>query len=319
MKAHIGESYHMATEKAQPQELTASRIASAVSVGLAVFKLAAGLATGSLSLLASAIDSIFDAFTSFMGYMLLKMSLEPADREHPYGHSRIESLASFGQGAILVGISIFLAYGASQRFDHRHEPQMFNSTILVPALASVATFILWLYMGRVVKSTGSTVIAGDRLHYLSDLAGNILLVIGFTVSRIWHLFNIDAILTVVLSVFMFLGAIKITAEAIQGLVDYSDLNAEEDVEAVIKDFYPEALGVHKIRSRRSGRRLAMDIELLSCRLLKFQDVHDISHKVHTKILERRPELDLVIHSEPCHVQQCRTDGECAYRRFAKEK
>ena len=303
----------MIQEKAQPQELVASRTASIFSVGLALFKLTAGLNAGSLSLLASALDSIFDAVASFLGYILLSKSLEPADLEHPYGHSRIESMASLAQGALLFVISGVLLFGATQRFDHLHEPQKLASTIYVPLISSVVTFVLWLYLGKVVENTGSSIIAGDRLHYFGDLAGNILLSIGFAMSRIWHLFNVDAILTIILSLFMFSGAMKIVMDAITELVDHSDLEAEKEIKEIVTQFFPEALGINKIRSRKSGRRTALDIELLSCRLLKFQEVHHISHLVQMSILEKRPQLDIVIHSEPCPREMCPTDQSCRYQ------
>jgi len=301
----------------QPEELRASQIASTVSVGMAILKLGVGVLSGSLSLIASGIDSIFDAIASGVGYVLLKMSLEPADAEHPYGHSRIESMASLAQGVLLLGIAIGLTYAASTRFDLKHEPHALDITIVVPLICTFITLALWLYMGRVVKNTGSSVVAGDRLHYFTDLAGNILLVVGFLAARIWKMHNVDAILTLILCLFILYGGVKIIIEAVKELVDHSDPAIEKEIILILKNFYPEALGASRIRSRRSGRRTAMDIELLSCRLMKFQDVHDISHKVQKYILKEKPHLDIIIHSEPCHHDQCATDSQCQYQTFSK--
>jgi ferrous-iron efflux pump FieF len=198
-----------------------------------------------------------------------------------------------------------LAWIASGRFDHRHEPTALNATFYVALFAAAVTFALITYMGRVALRTRSTVIIADRIHYMSDFGGNLLLCAGFFIARFWHAYNIDAILTLVLCLFIFQASVSILRDAVKHLVDHSDPDTETHVAKVIQSYYPETLGASRIRSRRSGRRTSVDIELLSCRRLPFQAVHDIAHKVEESLLTEDPHLDIVIHSEPC------TDATCA--------
>jgi divalent metal cation (Fe/Co/Zn/Cd) transporter len=106
---------------------------------------------------------------------------------------------------------------------------------------------------------------------------------------------------------------------VKELVDYSDEEAEGAISKIVNEAYPEALGIHRIRSRKSGRRSALDIELLSCRQLRFKEVHGISHKVQRKIVEALPHVDVIIHSEPCHSLQCPTDNDCLLNRARNPK
>ncbi len=295
----------------QPEELGASKIASILSIGMAILKLSVGISIGSLSLLASGLDSLFDAFASGLGFILLKMSLEPADAEHPYGHSRIESIASLAQGVLLFFVALGFAYSAAQRFNHNFEPQQMDLALGAVLICTLLTLTLWIYLGGVVARTGSSVVAGDRLHYFTDLAGNILLFVGFGISKVWHAANVDAFLTVLLCVFILSSSFKIMNDAIKELVDHADPDAENDIKTEIAKFFPEALGTARVRSRKSGRKTAADVEMLSCRLLTLGAVHDISHNVEEKLVSRFKNLDVIIHAEPCN---CANDNLCEYRK-----
>ena len=286
---------------------------------MAIMKLTIGAGTGSLSLIASGLDSVFDSFTSLLSFTLLRMSLEPADKEHPYGHSRIESVAIFIQALFLTAVTIGLGYAATQRFDLKHEPQFTDATLYVAFACTVITLFLWIYLGRILEKTKSGIIAAERLHYFADLASNIIIFVGFLAARFLPIKNVDAILTLLLCLMILSSVYRIIVEAIKGLVDQHDPTTEEKIKTIIKRFHPEALGIARIRSRKSGRRTAVDLELLSCRLMRFQDVHDISHNVELQILEEMPTLDIIIHSEPCTVVHCADDKACQNLLFLNKR
>lgn len=298
---------HHGHEKIQ---LRAPQVAMILSVLLAIFKITAGIRYSSLSFIASGFDSVFDAVASGASFLLLRMSLAPADQEHPYGHSRIESVATLAQGVLLFLIAGGLAYAAAQRFGRHQEVQHMTASLVIPLICSAITFALWIYLGQVVKKTGSKVIAADRLHYFSDLSGNILLFLGFLASKIWRIYDVDAILTVILCAFLGTGVYKIIIDSVNDLVDRHDPETETNIKSILKAFYPRALGAARIRSRKSGRQTALDIELVSCRQKMFQEVHDISHEVQQAILQKMPSTDLIIHSEPCDRTYCETDNHC---------
>jgi ferrous-iron efflux pump FieF len=297
--------------------LNAPQIASALSVAMAIIKLTVGIGAGSLSLIASGLDSAFDAFTSLLSYILLKMSLEPADKEHPYGHARIEPVASLGQALFLFLVAVSLGFVATQRFDQRHEISNSELTLIVSFGCTILTFALWVYLGRVARRSGSSIIAADRLHYFADLASNIIVFVGFLMAKFLPIHNVDAILTLILCVMILTSVYRIVSDAIRDLVDHHDPVAEEKITDIITEFYPDALGTSRTRSRRSGRHTAVDLELLTCRQLLFQEVHDIGHRVEKRILKELPSLDIIIHSEPCTLSDCTNEFECQYRAHKK--
>lgn len=299
------------------EELKAPKVALLLSVLMAAAKLYSGFSAGSLSLIASGFDSIFDSLASLASFILLRMSLEPADKEHPYGHSRIEPVASLGQAGVLTVVALSLGYFAFQRFGSGHEISEITYPLIVAFACMIVTFGLWLYLGKVAQRTGSSIVAADRVHYFADLASNIIVFVGFAISKIFKIQNIDPVLTLILCAMILFSVYRIVVNSVKDLVDHHDPDVENKVRSIIKKFYPRALGATRVRSRKSGRHSALDLELLTCRLLRFQEVHEISHEVEEKILGELSSLDIVIHPEPCKISDCPSERDCQLKSFTK--
>lgn len=296
--------------KKQEIELLAPKIAASISVGLAIFKIMSGIKLSSVALLTSGFDSVFDALASSASYFFMKMSHQPADEDHPYGHSRIASITSLAQGAFLVGVSFLLAQSAWQKLHNPFPAAHTADFVIVASVASVVTILLCTYLTYVVRKTKSQIVAADRLHYLTDLGGNALLFFGFLVGARFEKYNMDSLLTFALCIFIVIGAYQIIVDSINNLVDRHDPEVEKKISTLVKQFHPQILGVGRIRSRKAGHLTAIDVELISCRLKSLQYTHDLVHQVEAKILEDLPYVDVFIHAEPCSYTDCKTDKDC---------
>ena len=152
------------------------RIATYASVATAsiliVAKLAAWLLTGSVSVLASLVDSLMDAGASLVNLFAVRYSLMPADDEHRFGHGKAEALAGLGQATFIVGSAVFLVLHAIDRLLHPQPLAQVGVGLAVMLFAIVATLILLLVQHHVIRRTHSTAIRADALHYATDLATN---------------------------------------------------------------------------------------------------------------------------------------------------
>lgn len=296
--------------KKQRIELLAPKVAAGVSIALAIFKVGAGIRLSSTALMASGFDSVFDAVASSIGFFFLKLSHQPADKDHPYGHSRIAAVTSLAQAVLLLGLAFVLAESAARKI---HEPFNINSSmefLNVAIIANIVTALLCIYLTIVVNKTKSLLVSADRLHYLSDLGANILLLVGFFIGPYFLKYNMDSILTFVLCAFIVVGAYKIIMDSINNLVDHNDPEVEEHIRKIIEEFFPKVLGVGRIRSRKAGYKTAVDLELISCRLQTFKEVHKQVHEVEIGVHQRIPHVDMIIHAEPCGQGLCLTDAHC---------
>jgi ferrous-iron efflux pump FieF len=269
-----------------------------------------------VALQTSGIDSLFDVAVSGGSYFLLKLSLAPADEEHPYGHSRISALTSLGQSVLLSILAVALGFHA---LSHIHTPQKEHLPAVYLWATSLATFLtlsLWIYLGMIVKKTKSQVVSADRLHYFSDIGSNFLLLICYFLGPHFAAFNLDSSLALVLCGFILIGAYKIAKSSIQNLIDEQNPDVELQIKEVIKSSFPLALGYQRLRSRMSAHMTAVDVELVCCRMKTLEDVHVMAHQVEEQILNKVPHLDLFIHAEPCDQNLCSSRESCQFNRFS---
>ncbi len=290
--------------------LLAPRIAAGVSVGLAIFKITMGMKISSIAIQTSGYESLFDAIISGLSFFFLRMSLQPADEDHPYGHSRIASLTSLAQGLFLFVVVFILGEQAIHKLHQPFYAHMAGEYLVVSAVATIVTALLWVYLSVVVKQTRSPIVAADRLHYFTDVGANLLLFVGFFIGPHFRQYNVDAILALALCLFIAAGAYHVIMTSINNLVDRQDPTVEKDILNVVKDFYPRALGVERLRSRKSGYLTAVDLELVSCRKRSLEEANDLAHELEAAILEKAKDLDIFIHAEPCKKSQCATSNDC---------
>jgi cation diffusion facilitator family transporter len=158
-----------------------------IAVSLVALKLAAWVLTGSVALLTSAVDALVDTAASLVTYFGVRYAERPPDTDHRFGHGKGEAVAGFTQAVFLAGAALILAF---QSIDRLIVPERVTSTdlglwVTVGGLAAAAGLVVM--QTWVVKKTGSTAIAADRAHYLTDVAvnGAVLLALGVTKLTGW--------------------------------------------------------------------------------------------------------------------------------------
>lgn len=151
---------------------TAAWAATIVASLLLVVKIMAWWKTGSVSLLASLIDSLLDIAASTVNLLVLRYALQPADSEHTFGHGKAESLAALAQAMFISGSAFFLILNGVDRFFRPEALKQPEMGIYVSLFAIAVTFVLVQFQKYVVAKTGSQAIAADSLHYQSDLYMN---------------------------------------------------------------------------------------------------------------------------------------------------
>ncbi|MDN3608394.1 CDF family cation-efflux transporter FieF [Vibrio ostreicida] len=274
--------------------------ATIVATLLMVTKLAVWWVTGSVSLLASLIDSILDIAASLVNLFVVRYALQPADREHTFGHGKAESLAALAQAMFISGSAVFLILNGVERFFRPHELHSPQYGVYVSLFAIVLTFALVQFQKHVVAKTGSQAIAADSLHYQSDLYmnGAIMLALGLS----WFgISQADAVFAIGIGLYILLSAFKMVKEATQTLLDRK--LPDEEIEQIKQCCMSVdgVLGVHQLRTRMSGptRFIQLHLELEDKILLI--EAHRISDVVEGQLLVLFPHADVLIHQDPYSV------------------
>jgi ferrous-iron efflux pump FieF len=269
---------------------------------LVVVKLGAWLLTGSLSLLASLVDSLMDVMASAVNLVAVRWSLAPPDEEHRFGHGKAESLAGLGQAAFIAGSALFLVFQAVDRFVNPRPLEHLGVGIGVMVFSILATAALIGLQRYVIHRTGSVAIRADSLHYVSDLLTNagILVALGLALAGWLHA---DALIGLAIAGYILWSALQIGMDAVNTLMD-RELPEEERAHVMaIALAEAEVLGAHDLRTRQSGpvRFIHLHIELKPG--MPLYRAHAVSERVAARIRAAFPGADVIIREDPAGVEE----------------
>lgn len=170
-------------------EKKAPIIATSVSIFLAIVKFSVWILSWSVALLSSAIDSLLDSIVSIFNYFAIKYSSEPADKEHPYWHGKIEWIAATIEWTVIILSWLYIIYEWIKKIINPEPILFIDWTIFVILISIIATFWLVYFLNYVYKKTNNLVIKGDSLHYKMDLVTNfailVVLIILYFFPALW--------------------------------------------------------------------------------------------------------------------------------------
>lgn len=282
------------------------RLATYASVATATLlilaKLIAWLITDSVSVLASLVDSLMDVGASVVNLLAVHWSLQPADKEHRFGHGKAESLAGLGQAAFIGGSALFLALNAVGRLINPAPLADLGVGIAVMVFAMVATGLLLTFQHRVIRLTGSTAIRADALHYATDLATNSATLIALVLAVLgWP--GLDPVFALGIAVYIFYSAVQIAREAVDLLMDREIAEEQRRRIKALAFAVPGVRGVHDLRTRRSGHLTVMQLHLELDRDITLMDAHAISDQVEDALRAEFQRADITIHQDPAGVEK----------------
>ncbi len=287
------------TATAEHQRLLrlATRASLTVASILVLAKAIAWWLSGSVSLLAGLTDSALDAVASFLNLLAVHYALRPADDDHRFGHGKAEALAGMAQALFIAVSAVLIGFQAVERLQ---TPQPLGDTgagIAVMLLSLALTVALLAFQRKVIRTTGSTAVRADSLHYRSDLLlnGSILLALllaGFG----WP--QLDALFGLGIALYILWSALQIARESTSILMDQelpADIGERMQELALA---IPGVKGVHDLRTRVSGSHWFVQLHLELPGALPLHEAHALCVKASEAIRERYPRADVMVHADP---------------------
>jgi ferrous-iron efflux pump FieF len=282
------------------------RLATNASVATAALLIAANLVawlmTGSVSVLASLVDSMMDVAASLINLIAVRYSLMPADHEHRFGHGKAESLAGLAQTTFISGSAVFLILQAVDRLLHPRPLEDVGIGVGVMVFAILATLALLILQRHVIRVTGSTAIKADALHYTTDVLTNVSIIIALLLSGFgWH--GVDALFALGIAAYILYSAWHIGHEAFQLLMDRELPDDQRQSIRHVAHSHDQVRGIHDLRTRRSGHDIFIQMHLELDDELSLFDAHAIADEVEARIREIHPEADIIIHTDPHSLEE----------------
>lgn len=297
------------------------RAATYAAVGTAclliVVKAGAWMATGSLSLLASLVDSSLDAAASLVNLMAVRHALQPADSDHRFGHGKAESVAGLAQAAFIGGSAVFLALEAAHRVVSPAAVMREGVGIAVMLFAMAATALLVAFQRYVVRETQSLAIGADSAHYTGDILVNGSVIVAFLLNRLFGWGWADGVFACGIAIYLAYNAWSIGVSAFNQLMDKE--MPEEERARIIAIALAEsgALALHDLRTRMSGPNAFIQLHLEVDGAMRLVDAHDIAQRVEDSLSAAFDGAEVIVHLDPIGIVE--PDGSTARERVVSEE
>jgi ferrous-iron efflux pump FieF len=300
IKAAVGDPvWRLRGPGAEQRLLRLATYASAATASVLIAtKLGAWLLTDSIAMLSSLIDSLLDLVASLITLLAVRQAMVPADGEHRFGHGKAEPLAAMAQAGFIAGSAVLLLSEAVGRL---FDPQPIQQTAVgigVMTFSIAATLGLVTFQRYVIARSGSVAIRADSAHYKADLLANLGVIAALAVTGFLDLPIVDPIFGIAVAGFIAYGAWEVGSDAYQMLMDRE--LPEEDrarIEAIARA-YPEVLGVHDLRTRRSGPDVFIQMHLDFNGQLTLNRAHTVTDAVEKEIMETFKGAEVIVHQDP---------------------
>ena len=259
-----------------------TNVGVAGNIVLTVFKLLAGIFGHSGAMISDAVHSLSDVFATFIAFLGTQLSKRPADKEHPYGHERVECVASLILGVILFGTGLGIGKSGLDKiisgdFENLAIP---GSIALVAAIVSVVTKeAMYWYTRHYAKALNSTAFLADAWHHRSDALSSIGSFIGIGGAMLGFPV-MDPLASVIICLFILKVSYDILKDAMKKMLDTS---RGTDYDQKIREFVLSqegVLGVDVVQSRMFGSKVYIDLEIVVDRNKTVGEGHDIAEHVH---------------------------------------
>jgi len=292
-------------------KIRAARMSVLTAASLASIKLAAGLMTGSLAVLASAIDSLLDILMSGVNYFAIRHAEQPADESHPFGHGKFETAATLIQSSIIAVTGLWICVEAVRRLTGDIELARIEGGMIVLLLSVAASSAISRYLRRIARLTDSSALQADSLHFSMDVYTNLALLLGLILINIFKAPWLDPLLSLLVGLYIIFEAVKLMRHGMRDMLDEElPESVRAEITRLIESQPGDLVDYHNLRTRRAGSQKIMDFHLTVCRNMTVAQAHEIADALETRIEESLHGADVTIHMEPCSNDHCPGHDNC---------
>ena len=293
-------------------KLRAARYSIFTALSLAIMKFVVGLLTGSLAVIASAVDSILDIVMSGVNFLAIRQAEQPADGGHSFGHGKYETLATLIQSLVISASGGWIMYEAIRRLNAGDfKVQQVGNGVIVLAISVAASFWISRYLRRVGKATDSSALQADALHFAMDIYTNGALLAGLVILSFVDAPWLDPVMSLFVALYILKEALSLARQALRDMLD-AELPDEvrNEVLRLVNEHHGELLDIHNLRTRRAGSQKLMDFHLTVCKHLTVQAAHDLADRIEDTIAKKIRGANVTIHVEPCRRPDCPGMDKC---------
>ncbi|MEA3362509.1 MAG: cation diffusion facilitator family transporter [Thermodesulfobacteriota bacterium] len=278
---------------------------------LAIIKLTVAIFSGSMAVMASAIDSLLDILMSGINFLAIRHAEQPPDQSHPFGHGKFETLATLFQALVITGSGGWIIYESVIRLGRNNRLENIDQGIGVLAFSAVVSWFIARNLSRVAKQTDSSALEADSLHFRMDIYSNLGLMTGLLMVRWFDIHWLDAALSILVASYILHEALQLIKRSLTDMLDHElPEEIQRQVHHLISSQDGPIAGYHGLRTRRAGSLKIMDFHLEVCKDMTVAEAHKLTSSLKKRIEREIPGSNVIIHIEPCMIDHCPGQENC---------
>lgn len=265
---------------------------------LTLLKLLVGSSSGSISVISEAVHSGVDLLASVVAYLSVRVADQPPDKEHPYGHGKVEHLSGVVEGLLIFLAALLVLWEAVKRLVEGVVSFQPIYGIAVMAFSAVLNLGIseWLYL--VAEETESDALEADAGHLRADVYTSAGVLLGLVVIHLTNWRFLDPLLAFFISLLVLRLAWTTTTGSLGHLLDTGLPQEEIDTIAQLAQSQPGVMSFHKLRTRRAGSYRYIDLHIQVRKDITVEEGHQIAHALQARIHQILPRAHIIIHIEP---------------------
>lgn len=272
-----------------------------VALGIMALKFAAWWITGSVALFSDAMESIVNVVASSAAWYAVRVSYIPADKNHPFGHTKAEYFSAVLEGVLIVVASLLILNEAVRALIEPHALATPVEGMTINAVAALANGTWAFVLVREGKRARSPALVADGQHLWTDVATSVGVLAGLVLALASGWLWLDPVLAMVVAVNILWQGWKLVSSSVQGLMDVS-LEADEvsSIERIVEENSSDALEFHDVKTRAAGRARFVEFHLVVPSDMSVRRAHEICDRIEDALREAVPGTRVTIHVEPAH-------------------
>ena len=281
----------------------AATVSLIVVIGLIAVKVVVGVMTGSISIIAQAIDSFLDLFALSITFLAILVATRPPDVEHHFGHGKVEDVAAAVQALLIFTAGGLIIYSAVRRILFGTAIEMTEVGMGVMLFSVIVSLFLSRYLLRVSRATDSIALEASARNIAADVYSAAGVLVGLVIIRFTGLAVLDPVIAMLVALLILKAAYDVLRKSFGGLIDVKLPESEENViKSAILEHVGELVEFHALRTRKSGNQRYIDLHLVMPKNASVEEAHRMCDHLEQDIKSKLQRASLTIHVEPCREE-----------------
>jgi cation diffusion facilitator family transporter len=273
-----------------------ARLSIISNISLITLKVIVGLISGSISIISEAVHSCVDLVAAIIAYLSVRISDNPPDKAHPYGHGKFENISGVLEAILIFIAAGIIVFGSVRKLIHPEPIEKIGLGSLIMLVSAVVNAIVSAQLYKVSKETDSVALEADALHLKTDVYTSLGVGLGLLVILITDLQMLDPVIALLVAMLIVRESYFLLNKAYRPLLDTS--LDEHDINKIKEIISSSGVKFHDLKTRKAGSHRFVEFHLDLPPDMRLDDVHDLCDKIEANLKVHYPLMTVMIHAEP---------------------